>query len=90
LTLAKAACGGNGQAAEKGALSRRQGSEDLLTGLWRPANAPSNGESNWVAFAHVSPSIAFMMEAVVADQKLESLALWILLMLLTMVPWVLE
>ncbi len=31
-----------------------------------------------------------MMEATVADQKLESLALWILLMLLTMVPWVLE
>jgi hypothetical protein len=31
-----------------------------------------------------------MMEVTVADQKLESLALWILLMLLTMVPWVLE
>jgi hypothetical protein len=32
----------------------------------------------------------FVMEAAMAEQKLESLALWILLMLLTMVPWVLE
>jgi hypothetical protein len=90
LTLAKAACGGNGQAAEKGTLSGLEGSDDPPTGLWRPANASSNGKSNWVAFAHVSPSIAFLMETTVADQKLESLALWILLMLLTMVPWVLE
>jgi len=31
-----------------------------------------------------------LVEATMADAKLESVALWILLMLLTMVPWVLE
>jgi hypothetical protein len=30
------------------------------------------------------------MEATMAESKLESLALWILLMLLIMVPWALE
>jgi hypothetical protein len=104
MTLAKELTGGNGEACYSGAfsddavapyalsLSRKVGLEQRRGGLGQgrgggSGNRRYHSQHCFYRFAGLSPSC---MEGGMTGSKLDSIALWVLLMLLIMVPWALE
>jgi hypothetical protein len=98
MTLAKELTGGNGEACSSAAFSGDAGAAYALSlsregvGLSREAVAVQgiayyHRRHCFYRFAGLSPSC---MEGGMTGSKLDSIALWVLLMLLMMVPWALE